>query len=99
MTADTLTMKSDIFERPSRIVCTQPRRISAISIAERVASERDERLCTSVGYQIRLESRLPRDQGSILYCTTGVVLQWMRTNPDLVGYSHIILDEVLCLLI
>ena len=34
-------------------------------------------------------------QGSILYCTTGVVLQWMRTNPDLVGYSHIILDEVM----
>ena len=75
-------------------MCTQPRRISAISIAERVANERDERLCTSVGYQIRLESRLPREQGSILYCTTGVVLQWMRSNPDLIGYSHIILDEI-----
>ena len=80
-----------------RIVCTQPRRISAISIAERVAEERGERVggsSSSVGYQIRLESRLPREKGSILYCTTGVVLQWMRSNPDLEGYSHIVLDEI-----
>ena len=47
-----------------------------------------------MGYQIRLESRPPRETGSILYCTTGVVLQWMRSNPDLIGYSHIILDEI-----
>lgn len=38
-----------------RIVCTQPRRISAITVAERVAYERDESLGLSVGYQIRLE--------------------------------------------
>lgn len=37
------------------IVCTQPRRISAITVAERVAYERDEPLGESVGYQIRLE--------------------------------------------
>lgn len=37
------------------IVCTQPRRISAVSVAERVASERDEKLGESVGYVIRLE--------------------------------------------
>lgn len=38
-----------------RIVCTQPRRISAISIAMRVAEERAEKLGTTIGYQIRLE--------------------------------------------
>lgn len=37
------------------IVCTQPRRISAITVAERVAYERNESLGQSVGYQIRLE--------------------------------------------
>ena len=37
------------------IICTQPRRISAISVAERVAAERGERIGESVGYQIRLE--------------------------------------------
>lgn len=41
-----------------RIVCTQPRRISAISVAERVAYEREESLGGSVGYQIRLERYL-----------------------------------------
>lgn len=39
----------------TRIICTQPRRISAISVAERVAAERAEKLGKSVGYQIRLE--------------------------------------------
>jgi len=38
-----------------RIICTQPRRISAITIAQRVAEERGEALGKSVGYQIRLE--------------------------------------------
>lgn len=38
-----------------RIVCTQPRRISAISVAARVAEERAEPLGVSVGYHIRLE--------------------------------------------
>ena len=37
------------------IVCTQPRRISAISVAQRVADERGEELGNSVGYHIRLE--------------------------------------------
>ena len=37
------------------IVCTQPRRISAIGVAERVAAERNERAGNTVGYQIREE--------------------------------------------
>lgn len=38
-----------------KIICTQPRRISAIAVAERVAEERNEKLGDSVGYHIRLE--------------------------------------------
>lgn len=40
----------------ANIVCTQPRRISAVSVAQRVAQERAESLGHSAGYQIRLES-------------------------------------------
>ncbi|XP_063227825.1 ATP-dependent DNA/RNA helicase DHX36-like isoform X2 [Bacillus rossius redtenbacheri] len=77
------------------VVCTQPRRISAISVAERVAQERDESCgSVSVGYQIRLEARLPRSKGSILYCTTGMLLQFMRSDPGLRTISHLILDEI-----
>ncbi|KAK2538549.1 Dhx36 [Columba guinea] len=79
-----------------RIVCTQPRRISAISVAERVAAERAEACGSgkSTGYQIRLQSRLPRKQGSILYCTTGIVLQWLQSDKHLSSISHVVLDEI-----
>ncbi|XP_075124871.1 ATP-dependent DNA/RNA helicase DHX36 [Leptodactylus fuscus] len=78
------------------IVCTQPRRISAISVAERVAAERAEPCGRgySTGYQIRLDSQLPRKQGSILYCTTGIVLQWLQSDQQLTSVSHVVLDEV-----
>ncbi|XP_064611599.1 ATP-dependent DNA/RNA helicase DHX36-like [Liolophura sinensis] len=78
------------------VVCTQPRRISAVSVAERVADERAE-ACgnkNSVGYQIRLESKMPRAQGSILYCTTGILLKWLESDPLLLRASHIVLDEI-----
>ncbi|XP_028320470.1 ATP-dependent DNA/RNA helicase DHX36 [Gouania willdenowi] len=79
-----------------RVVCTQPRRISAISVAERVAAERAESVGNgnSCGYQIRLQSRLPRRQGSILYCTTGIILQWLRSDQLLSTISHLVLDEI-----
>ena len=77
-----------------KIICTQPRRISAISVAERVALERNECLGESVGYQIRLEAKLPKSDSFILYCTTGIVLQWLKTNPSLDGITHLILDEI-----
>ncbi|KAJ8367818.1 hypothetical protein SKAU_G00078460 [Synaphobranchus kaupii] len=79
-----------------RVVCTQPRRISAISVAERVSAERAETVGegNSCGYQIRLQSRLPRKQGSVLYCTTGIILQWLRSDTHLSSISHLVLDEI-----
>lgn len=78
-----------------RIICTQPRRISAITIAERVAAERREKLGKSVGYSIRLDTVPPRTEGgSIKYCTTGVLLKNLEDDPALFDYSHIILDEI-----
>ncbi|KAL1440712.1 hypothetical protein MTO96_009260 [Rhipicephalus appendiculatus] len=77
-----------------KIICTQPRRISAISVAERVAAERAERCGESAGYHIRLECRAPRDRGSILFCTTGILLQQLQSDPYILAASHVILDEV-----
>ncbi|CAL8094609.1 unnamed protein product [Calicophoron daubneyi] len=79
----------------TRIVVTQPRRISAISVAERVAAERGETVGQTVGFQVRLEHCYPqRHCGSILYCTTGMILQWLQSDPTLKNVSHIIVDEV-----
>ncbi|CAL1527826.1 unnamed protein product [Lymnaea stagnalis] len=81
-----------------RIICTQPRRISAISVSERVAAERCEKVdksyTSSVGYQIRLETKLPRSHGSILFCTTGIVLKFLEKDPCLKRATHVIIDEI-----
>ncbi|TKV93426.1 hypothetical protein SEVIR_9G225300v4 [Setaria viridis] len=75
------------------IICTQPRRISAISVAARVAAERGEELGETVGYQIRLESKRSA-QTRLLFCTTGVLLRRLAQEPDLVGVSHLLIDEI-----
>ena len=41
----------------ARIMCTQPRRISAISIAQRVAAERGESVGDNVGHLVRLDAK------------------------------------------
>ncbi|KAI8068723.1 hypothetical protein BC940DRAFT_33939 [Gongronella butleri] len=60
---------------PGQVICTQPRRISALSIAQRVSLEMGDRPRSAgasdamVGYQIRLENRV--SAGNVLiYCTT-----------------------------
>ena len=81
-------------KRSCRIVVAQPRRICAISLARRVASEQEERLGQSIGYQIRLEKVLPTAPDSILFCTTGVLLRRMQSDLTLQEFSHVVLDEV-----
>nr|XP_006116315.1 putative ATP-dependent RNA helicase DHX57 [Pelodiscus sinensis]XP_006116316.1 putative ATP-dependent RNA helicase DHX57 [Pelodiscus sinensis]XP_014425567.1 putative ATP-dependent RNA helicase DHX57 [Pelodiscus sinensis] len=79
--------------RVANIICTQPRRISAISVAERVAKERTERVGITVGYQIRLES-VKSLATRLLYCTTGVLLRRLEGDMTLQGITHVIVDEV-----
>ncbi|KAL5960702.1 ATP-dependent RNA helicase A [Taenia solium] len=74
------------------VLVTQPRRICAISLAERVASERCEAVGVSVGYSVRFETILPRPYGSILFCTIGTLCRKMEAGIR--GVSHIIIDEI-----
>ncbi|KAI9820177.1 MAG: hypothetical protein M1827_005799 [Pycnora praestabilis] len=78
------------------VICTQPRRIAATSVARRVAEERDEPLQRSVGYHVRFDAKVPEVGGSITYCTTGILLQQLQHSPDdiLDDVSHLIIDEV-----
>ena len=78
------------------IICTQPRRIAATSVARRVANERAEKLQDSVGYHVRFDAKLPQIGGSITYCTAGILLQQLQHSPDdvLDGTSHLVIDEV-----
>ena len=78
----------------TRIVVTQPRRIAAIGVASRVASERCEPLGRpggAVGYQIRGEKRA-HPGTTLLFTTTGVLLRRLAQG---LGYvTHIVVDEV-----
>ena len=75
------------------IIVTQPRRLSAMAVAERVAAERCERVGQTVGYSIRLESKVSRDT-RLLFCTTGILLRRLQSDPDLNGVTHVVVDEV-----
>ncbi|KAK3593313.1 hypothetical protein CHS0354_031372 [Potamilus streckersoni] len=79
------------------IICTQPRRISAISLATRVSQEMGETTLGSqdslCGYQIRLETRRGPNT-KLLYCTTGVILRQLQLDPLLKDVTHILVDEV-----
>ncbi|KAL1501953.1 hypothetical protein ABEB36_007176 [Hypothenemus hampei] len=76
-----------------RIAVTQPRRIAAISLANRVSNERDEPVGHIVGYQVRLQANFQAKTGRIVYCTTGILLRHLQTDPLLRKFSHIVLDE------
>ncbi|RVE53921.1 hypothetical protein evm_001324 [Chilo suppressalis] len=75
-------------------IVSEPRRVAAIGLAQRVASELGDEVGGLVGYQVRLQSKTPRPPcGSVLYCTSGVLLRRLQTNPGLIGCSHVIIDE------
>ncbi|KAJ0167273.1 putative helicase C15C4.05 [Colletotrichum tanaceti] len=82
-----------------KIYCTEPRRISAISLARRVSEELGEGrndLGTSrslVGYSIRLEANTSRET-RLVFATTGIVMRMLEGSNDLREVTHLVLDEV-----
>lgn len=78
------------------ILISQPRKIAAVTVAQRVAQERDLTCGTLVGYQVGLDRcvNLADETTQMTFCTTGVILQKLLKQKSLARYSHIILDEV-----
>uniref|UniRef100_A0A5S6PZF0 RNA helicase n=1 Tax=Trichuris muris TaxID=70415 RepID=A0A5S6PZF0_TRIMR len=76
------------------IVVTQPRRISAVSMANRIAFERAEELGETVGYNVRLSRCLPTLPGSIVFMTPGTFLRSAMFTDKVETISHVIIDEV-----
>jgi len=74
------------------IACTQPRRIAAITIAHRIASELQEKLGRSVGYKIRFRDRTSPD-AYIKILTDGMLLAETQSDPRLLSYDTLIIDE------
>ncbi|KAB2108873.1 putative ATP-dependent RNA helicase [Alternaria gaisen] len=86
----------------ANIICTQPRRISALGLADRVADERCSQVGDEIGYTIRGESKQKPGVTKITFVTTGVLLRRLQTsggNADdvvaaLADVSHVVVDEV-----
>jgi pre-mRNA-splicing factor ATP-dependent RNA helicase DHX16 len=75
-----------------KVGCTQPRRVAAMSVAARVAEEMSVKLGNEVGYSIRFEDQTS-DKTVLKYMTDGMLLREFLTEPDLGGYSALMIDE------
>jgi len=86
----------------ANIICTQPRRISALGLADRVSDERCATVGEEVGYAIRGESRQKPGVTRITFVTTGVLLRRLQSSGGssqdvlsaLADVSHVVVDEV-----
>lgn len=74
------------------IAITQPRRVAAISVAQRVAKEMNSELGFVVGYSVRFEEKCS-DRTVLKYMTDGMLLREAISDPNLNKYSIIVLDE------
>ncbi|KAI0130881.1 P-loop containing nucleoside triphosphate hydrolase protein [Daldinia grandis] len=74
------------------VACTQPRRVAAMSVAQRVANELDVTLGEEVGYSIRFEDKTS-SKTMLKYMTDGMLLREAMHDHDMSRYSCIILDE------
>jgi ATP-dependent RNA helicase DHX57 len=78
----------------ANIVCTQPRRISALGLADRVSEERCQTVGQEIGYAIRGESKQTPGVTKVTFVTTGVLLRRLQMGDTLEDVSHIVIDEV-----
>jgi ATP-dependent helicase HrpA len=76
----------------AKIGCTQPRRVAALSISQRIAEELNVSWGREVGCKIRFDDR-SNAQTYIKLMTDGILLAETQGDPDLSDYNAIILDE------
>ncbi|MFO7840139.1 MAG: ATP-dependent RNA helicase HrpA [Desulfosalsimonadaceae bacterium] len=75
------------------IGCTQPRRIAAVTVANRIAAELGEEPGQSVGYQIRFQDRFNKEDGFVKVMTDGILLAEAQGDKYLNDYDTLIVDE------
>ncbi|XP_045474537.1 probable ATP-dependent RNA helicase DHX35 [Harmonia axyridis] len=80
-------------EWPGQIGICEPRRVAAISLANRVADETATLVQSdTVGYAVRFDAC--SNKPKIKYMTEGILIRELMTDPLLKSYSAIMLDEV-----
>ncbi|MEU3184742.1 ATP-dependent RNA helicase HrpA [Streptomyces sp. NPDC006923] len=72
---------------------TQPRRIAARTVAERVAEELETPLGEAVGWKVRFTDQVNQDATFVKLMTDGILLAEIQTDRELLAYDTIIIDE------
>jgi ATP-dependent helicase HrpB len=75
-----------------RIIMLEPRRLAARAAAFRMADLRDEPVGRTVGYRVRMDSRVG-PEGRIEVVTEGVLTRMLQSDPALSGVGLVIFDE------
>lgn len=81
-----------LLKRYKSIVCSQPRRIAAISVAKKVAMDMNVRVGEEVGYAVRFDEKCGR-RTRLKYVTDGILLREINSDKHLRGYDMVIIDE------
>ncbi|MFI6470359.1 ATP-dependent RNA helicase HrpA [Streptomyces sp. NPDC050516] len=72
---------------------TQPRRIAARTVADRIAEELKVPLGEAVGWKVRFTDQVDQDATFVKLMTDGILLAEIQTDRELRGYDTIIIDE------
>jgi ATP-dependent RNA helicase DHX36 len=76
----------------AKILVMQPRKLAAVTLAERICVER----CQSIGQEVGYDAPFAKkgQMASLVFTTLGVFRQKLLRDPELRGITHVIFDEV-----
>ncbi|MGL5485439.1 MAG: ATP-dependent helicase HrpB, partial [Shewanella sp.] len=83
----------DWAEISGRILMLEPRRVAARSVAQFIASCRQQAVGQEVGFRVRGESKVSRDT-RLEIVTEGILTRMIQQDPELTGIDMIIFDEI-----
>ncbi len=87
-----LALLEEPWARGGRILMLEPRRLAARAVAERMARSLGERVGGTVGYRMRLDTRVgPRTRVEVV--TEGVLTRMLQSDPALEGVAAVVFDE------
>jgi ATP-dependent helicase HrpB len=87
-----LALLEEPWARDKRIVMLEPRRLATRAVAERMATTLGERVGDTVGYRMRLETKIGK-RTRIEVVTEGVFTRMLQSDPALDGVSAVLFDE------
>jgi ATP-dependent helicase HrpB len=87
-----LALLDEAWARGKRLIMLEPRRLAARAVAQRMAQTLRESVGQTVGYRMRLDTRVSRDT-RIEVVTEGVLTRMLQSDPSLEGVAALIFDE------